>query len=95
MNVHPPDNRFQVDVGPVLYPGSGSKAAFLVERLQLAYAMYNEFDGAEFALRVPTRGAAAAPGETLHYSEVVKRLARHQVVNAAEWAVSKPGRVLG
>ena len=79
VNVHPPDNRFQVDVGPILYPDTGSTAALMVERFQLAYVMYNEFDRGEFALRVPTRVAADQPGDTLHYSEVIRTSARHEL----------------
>ena len=72
MNVHPPENRFQVDVGPILYPDFSSAAPSLVQRLQLAYVMYNRLDGVEFALRVPTRVAEEQSATTLHYSEVVK-----------------------
>lgn len=72
MNVHPPENRFQVDVGPILYPDFTSTAPSLVERLQLAYVMYNQLDAVEFALRVPTRVAEGQSAITLHYSEVVK-----------------------
>ena len=72
MNVHPPENRFQVDVGPILYPDFSSAVPSLVERLQLAYVMYNQLDGVEFALRAPTRVTAGQSATTLHYSEVVK-----------------------
>ena len=72
MNVHRPDGRFQVDVGPILYPDLSSAAPSLVERLQLAYVMYNQLDGVEFALRAPTRVTAGQSATTLHYSEVVK-----------------------
>ena len=72
MNVHPPENRFQVDVGPILYPDFSSAAPSLVQRLQLAYVMYNRLDGVEFALRVPTQVTEGQSANTLHYSEVVK-----------------------
>lgn len=75
MNVHPPENRFQVDVGPILYPDFDSTAPSLVERLQLAYVMFNRLDAVEFALRVPTRVAEGHSATTLHYSEVVKTAA--------------------
>jgi hypothetical protein len=78
MNVHPPDGRFQVDVGPILYPGKSGDDAWMVQRFQLSYVMYNDFDSAEFALRVPTP-VADGEGETLHYSQVVKTAARHEI----------------
>lgn len=83
MNVHPPENRYQVDVGPVLYPDDRSEAASMVERFQLAYIMYNRPDRAEFALRVPTR-AAGSEAETLHYARVVKTAARHEVFSLCQ-----------
>ena len=79
VNIHPPDQRFQVDVGPILYPDGASDGAFAVERLQLAYVMYNELDRAEFAIRRPTQVAPASPAETLHYSEVIRRLVRSEL----------------
>ena len=75
MNVHPPEARFQVDVGPILYPDFAATAPSLVERLQLAYVMYNQLDVAEFALRVPTQVAEGQSTTTLHYAEVVKTAA--------------------
>ena len=84
VNVHPPDGRFQVDVGPILYPNPDSDAEWMVERLQLAYVMYNGFDTAEFALRVPTRVTEDGPGESLHYSQVIKTTARHEIFGLGE-----------
>tara|TARA_Y100000588_G_scaffold281769_1_gene298884 strand:- start:719 stop:1474 length:756 start_codon:yes stop_codon:yes gene_type:complete len=75
MNVHPPQNLFQVDVGPILYPDFTATTPSLVERLQLAYVMYNRLDVAEFALRVPTQVAEGQTATTLHYSEVVEETA--------------------
>ena len=48
----------------------------LVEHLQLAYVMYNELNTVEFALRVPTQVADGQSATTLHYSEVIKKVAR-------------------
>jgi len=76
MNVHRPANRFQIDVGPILYPDFSAPAATLVERLQLAYVMYNDLDSVEFAVRVPTQVADDQSATTLHYSQVVKTAAR-------------------
>ena len=72
MNVHPPEKRFQVDVGPILYPDFAATVGSAVEHLQLAYVMFNRLDEVEFALRVPTRIAEGQPAEVLHYSQVIK-----------------------
>ena len=72
VNVHPPAGRFQVDVGPILYPDLTSTEASVVDRVQLAYVMYNQLDEVEFALRMPTAVAEGQSGETLHYSEIIK-----------------------
>ena len=75
VNVHPPAARFQVDVGPILYPDLTSTEAAVVDRVQLAYVMYNQLDEVEFAIRMPTVVTEGQSGETLHYSEVFKVLA--------------------
>ena len=72
MNVHPPEKRFQVDVGPILYPNFAATAGSPVEHLQLAYVMFNQLDEVEFALRVPTRVVEGQAAEVLHYSQVIK-----------------------
>ena len=79
MNVQPDFEVFQVDMGPVLYPDFESTAEMLVDRLQFAYVMYNTFDEAEFAIRVPTKVVEGQSGETLHYSKVVKMSATNEV----------------
>ena len=89
MNVHPPESRFQVDVGPILYPDTDSTAPMMVQRLQLAYVMFNQLDQAEFAVRVPTLVAADASAgdasaQTLHYSAVVKTAAKHELFSLGE-----------
>ncbi len=76
MNVHPPENRFQVDVGPILYPDFNSTAEKLIERLQLAYVLYNQLDAVEFAVRVPTPAADGQSAMSLHYAQIVKTAAR-------------------
>ncbi len=72
MNVHPPESRFQVDVGPILFPDFESEEERPVQRLQLAYVMYNQLDRAEFSIRVPTRVKEGQSAVTQHYSKVVK-----------------------
>ena len=79
MNVHPPAKRFQVDVGPVLFPDFNKAAESLIARLELAYVLFNEFDQVEFAVRVPTRVAEDQKAETLHYSRVVYLSARNEL----------------
>lgn len=79
VNVHPPAGRFQVDVGPILYPDLASTEAFVVDRMRLAYAMYNQFDAVEFALREPTLVAEGQSAQTLHYSRVVKTAATSEL----------------
>ena len=79
MNVHPPQNRFQVDVGPILFPDLESKEESSIQRLQLAYVMYNQLDKAEFAIRVPTRVTEGQTAVTLHYSKVVKMAAESEL----------------
>ena len=83
VNLQPGHDRFQVDVGPVLYPDLSSTPDMLVDRLRFAYIMYNSFDEAEFAIRVPTSVAEGQPAETLHYSRVIKVAATHQVFSLA------------
>ena len=77
-NVHPPESRYQVDVGPILYPGDQPEGTSIVERFQLAYVMYNRPGQAEFALRVPT-AVAEHGAETMHYSSVVVSAARNEL----------------
>ena len=72
MNVHPPAGRFQVDVGPVLFPDFESDDSELVSKLSLSYVMFNELDKAEFVVRTPTLVSKGSDAQTLHYSEVRK-----------------------
>ena len=84
VNVHPPDKRFQVDVGPILYPDFASTEASLVDRVRLAYVMYNQLDEVEFAIRMPTVVTEGQSAETLHYSEVVKVSATSELYSLSE-----------
>ena len=79
MNVHRPLSRFQVDVGPVLFPDFTSTITPLVSRMELAYVLFQEFDTAEFALRVPTTIDDAGGCETLHYSQMVYSDAQNEL----------------
>jgi len=84
INVHPPIARFQVDVGPILFPDLASDEEPPVARLELAYVMFNEFDKAEFALRVPTRIGEDEAAVTLHYSKVVRMEATNELFRVGE-----------
>ena len=83
MNVHPPEGRFQVDVGPILYPDFDVKGESPIECLKLAYVMYNQLDAVEFAIRVPTLVVEGQSGETLHYSKVIKIPAQSELFSLA------------
>ncbi len=79
MNVHPPEGRFQVDLGPILYPDFNVKGESPIECLKLAYIMYNQLDAVEFAIRVPTLVVEGQSVETLHYSKVIKMSAQSEL----------------
>jgi hypothetical protein len=83
MNVHPSLEKFQIDVGPILYPDLESSAETLIDRLQFAYVLYNTFDEAEFAIRVPTKVAGGHGAETLHYSKVVSAPVTNEIFSLA------------
>ena len=79
INIHPPKKRFQVDVGPILYPDFAASDPLLVDRLRFAYIMYNQLDKAEFALRLPSPIGSEQQAKTLHYSQVVTVSAHSQL----------------
>ena len=84
MNVHVPSTQFGVDVGPVLYPDFGSTATPLISRMELGYIMYQRFDTAEFAVRVPTKLTKTDVVETSHYSEVIILDAKNEIFSLAK-----------
>jgi len=64
--------KFQVDTGPVLVPDFSNKAERDIDRLEMAYIIYNRLDRAEFILRRPTPIRDAGGREVarvLEYSE--------------------------
>lgn len=73
INVHPPVQGFQVDVGPILLPDIACDVNVkpLVAHLDLAYIMFNNLNKAEFAVRVPTLIGEGEIASTLHYSRVL------------------------
>lgn len=54
MNILPPENRWQVDTGPILVPDFSRTDGRPIERLDLAFSIFNRFDETEFILRRPT-----------------------------------------
>ena len=82
MNMVGDPPRFQVDTGPMLVPDFESQAEHAIERIDLAYVVYNVFDRAEFILRRPTPilhdGNPVA--WTSDYSVVKVLEARHQIM---------------
>jgi len=81
MNVRAKSPQFQVDTGPVLWPDFRSTSPHAIERLAMAFAVYNTFDFAEFIVRRPTpivvEGREVAT--VMHYSESVATAARHEL----------------
>jgi len=84
INVHPPMKRFQVDVGPILFTDLASDEEPPVARLELAYVMFNEFDKAECAIRVPTPIGENEAAVTLHYSKVLRMEAKNELFRVGE-----------
>ena len=82
MNVLRVPSRFQVDTGPLIVPDFGSTAERQVERFDIAYVVYNRFDGGEFILRKPQ---AILEGEkplysVTDYSEIRVYSGRNQIL---------------
>ena len=84
MNVLREPPRFQVDTGPLLLPDFGSTAERPIERLGMAYVVYNGFDRAEFIRRAPVAITAAdgTLAQTTDYSLVETLPARNEIVGA-------------
>jgi hypothetical protein len=79
INFHPPIQRFQVDVGPILLPRNPVGDEPPVAQMEFAYIMYNDFESAEFAIRAPTPLGAESAVSTLHYSKVVSMKAKNEL----------------
>ncbi|HEV8635550.1 MAG TPA: hypothetical protein VG370_15095 [Chloroflexota bacterium] len=84
MNVLREPPRFQVDTGPLILPDFTSTAEHLIERLGMAYAVYNGFDRAEFIRREPTTPPAVDRPftRTTDYSLIEILSARNEIVCA-------------
>ena len=68
LNWHPTTKEFGLDVGPILYADLRSISNPLISCLEMAYVIYQCFDRAEFAVRVPTK---IKEDVTLHFSKVL------------------------
>ncbi len=79
MNFRPDRKAIQVDVGPMLFPGTAGDVASGVEGLQLAYIMCTGLDRAEFVVRAPTQIGETSGARTLHYSEIIHTAAQTSV----------------
>ena len=76
--------KFQVDTGPVLVPDFKSEAEREIDRLEMAFIIYNRLDRAEFILRRATPIMDAAGREAaraLNYSEVREYPARTWILS--------------
>jgi hypothetical protein len=72
--------RFQVDTGPIIVPNVETDAARAIERFDMAYAVYNTFDRAEFILRRPVPiGGTPEKASTTDYSVASHWPARNQL----------------
>lgn len=82
MNVLREPARFQVDTGPLILPDFTSTAEQQIERLELAYVVYNDFDRAEFIRRKPVAIPSVESGlaRTTDYSLVEIVAARNEIL---------------
>ncbi|MAG36525.1 MAG: hypothetical protein CL878_09830 [Dehalococcoidia bacterium] len=82
MNVLPDPPQFQVDTGPLIVPDFGSTAEHLIECLQMAYVVYQDFAQAEFILRQPVvvPSAEQPATETTDYSVIQTVPARNAIL---------------
>ncbi|NWG12237.1 MAG: hypothetical protein HXY20_01745 [Acidobacteria bacterium] len=69
MNVHPPISGFQIDEGPIVFPELTPETEKPIERLEMAFILYNRLDRAEFIVRSPTQISQSPAAVTLHYSK--------------------------
>jgi hypothetical protein len=84
MNVLREPPRFQVDTGPLILPDFTSTAEHRIERLEMAYVVYNGFDRAEFIRRKPLAipSTDSRLATTTDYSLVEIVTARNEILCA-------------
>jgi len=81
VNVQHDRPNWQIDTGPILVPDVRSKSELFVDRLELAYIVFNSWDRAEVLERRPTpvTPAGAQGPQTTHYSAVRRLGVRHEL----------------
>lgn len=81
MNVTEEPTRFQVDTGPVIVPDFSAHSGTEIERFDMAYVVYHQFDRAEFILRRPVSIAECGqkPVQVTDYSVIHALPARNEI----------------
>lgn len=88
MNVRDESPMFQVDTGPVLFPDLATNVERSIERMSLAFVVYNSFDYVEFIVRTVTPLTVQSSSGTeedqpavqvMHYSRPVAMAAKHEI----------------
>ena len=84
MNVHPERKRFQVDTGPLPFPDLSRTVERQIECFSVAFVCYNNFNLAEFILRVPIEVSDANSDirSALGYSDVRRLPAKNTILAA-------------
>ncbi len=80
MNVREDGSVYQVDTGPVVFPDLAPPGREGIERLTLAFVVFNRPESAEFVLQVPTPVRADSEARTPHYSEIRKTACVNSIV---------------
>lgn len=80
MNARAEDHSWQVDTGPILVPDFSLKPRLRVGLFRQAFLVYNSWDWAEMAMRLPCKTAG---GDTvMHYSSPHRLAVRNQLFAA-------------
>ena len=81
VNVQHDQPNWQIDTGPILVPDLEARAELFVDRLEMAYIVFNRWDRAEVLERRPTpvTPAGVRGPQTTHYSAVRRLAVRHEV----------------
>ena len=85
MNVHPENDTFQVDTGPMLYPDFTSAQERPIEWLRLAFVAFNRFDRADFVIQAatPVLVDGREVCQVAHYSRIVSLPAKNSIITLA------------
>lgn len=81
VNVQHDRPNWQIDTGPIMVPDFGVTTALFVDRLELAYIVFNSWDWAEVLERRPTPVTPAGERgpQTTHYSAVHRIAVRNEI----------------